>query len=70
MLPDDGDPFRAGAGHFDGDDFAVLLVLVEEAVLERRVRRAQRQVAHADGQRPAVVRTRRSARSVTAHVTH
>lgn len=40
--PDDSDALGSGAGDFDGDDFAVFLVLVEEAVLQRRIRRTQR----------------------------
>lgn len=63
-----GHSVRALAGHFDRHHFAVLLVLVEEAVLEARVRRAEGKVAHANGQRSPVIRTAAATGAATADV--
>ena len=45
------------AGHFDCHHFAVLFVLVEQAVFEAGVGRAQRQIADTNGQRSTVTIT-------------
>lgn len=55
LEADDGVPVGVLAHHLHPGDLAVLLVLVEQAVLQRGVAGSDRQVAHADTERSSVV---------------